>query len=801
MVKKGILRMLGVFISLMLIISAIPATLALAAVTVYITNDNTESDYFGDAAGTPGDKIIIGGTGTTGVSLDIYLSSQLAALNEEIGDEVTIYKKLVSVTPAPSVNFIADSPGLTVPTKLNDNKNLHGGTYYIYVVISSDTDKNIVASTEFEIKDVSKGEIDVEQGPVGTTVTITGEGYAPEEELVVKFGTTDITDLVENPVTEDDGTFEVVFEVPESVNGNKDITITGDSSNAEVKFTFKVLANITLSVASGEAGTAVTVHGTGFAKSKYVDIFIGTTKLDDDSLAIRTDKTSLVGSFTTTVTVPASLAAGTYTIKAEDETTSTINDTASFTVILSSAITISDNSGNVDDKTTVSGTKFAAGTTVTIFFDSTNVGTTTVEANGNFTKEISVPPSAGGAHKIKVGSLEVTYTVESKMALGKTQGIAGTTITITGTGFAASTAITAKFNNTAVAVNPATTDANGGFISSFVVPTTAAGTYNVEVIAGSTRTASFTIVESSISIDKTSGQVGDAITVTGVNFAAGSTVTMKIDGATVTTTPGTITVGSTGGFTASFNIPAISGGVHTVVAGNGATSDSAEFTVTATASVNPEFGNVGTSITVNGNGFKASAPLTIKYNGVTVGSGSFSGTGSFPGFTFVIPASAGGARTIEISDGTSTVTKTFTMETTPPAAPSLTLPLAASKEKGNITFDWSDVTDASSPVTYTLQVATDSNFTTLVLNIAGLTASTYTMPEGQTLAKLDNNASYYWKVKATDAASNSSSSGTSTFTVGMNLPDWLMWVWIGIGALVIFIFAIWLGKRLAFSRY
>ena len=110
------------------------------------------------------------------------------------------------------------------------------------------------------------------------------------------------------------------------------------------------------------------------------------------------------------------------------------------------------------------------------------------------------------------------------------------------------------------------------------------------------------------------------------------------------------------------------------------------------------------------------------------------------------------------------------------------------------------VTDSSMPVTYTLQVASDSAFTNKVVE-HGLSETTYTLTEAEKLTKLPDGGQYYWRVMATDAASNTSESAAGTFVVGGGLPGWLMWLWIGIGVVVVFIFAIWLGRRLAYSSY
>jgi hypothetical protein len=92
-------------------------------------------------------------------------------------------------------------------------------------------------------------------------------------------------------------------------------------------------------------------------------------------------------------------------------------------------------------------------------------------------------------------------------------------------------------------------------------------------------------------------------------------------------------------------------------------------------------------------------------------------------------------------------------------------------------------------------------FTAIVLNVSGLTSSTYTLTEAQKLPKLAGGGSYYWRVVAKDAANNSVNSDVNTFVVGGGMPGWLMWVWIGIGVVVVFVFAVWLGRRLAYSSY
>jgi len=817
-VKKGILRMLGVVVTLALMLTILPASIASAALidTVTVTNvtgDSTTNPYYGKAQGLVGHTVNFSGSGETNAHFSIYLSNQKAEVNDDIGvDVTTFYEWEDACAVYPGVNFTRN---LVIPSSLKhgtvDLAALHGGTYYFYFVKYDYSPTGPGTSTTpilkvvpFQIMGIANATIDKNNGYVGDEVIVTGSGFAPDEALIVTFANRDISGTVGNPYTENNGSFELNFVIPESIIGTQKIKITGEDSRAAFEFDFTVKPKLIVTPTSGQAGTVLTINGTGFAYRNGIVLFLNGVAVASTDFTWVTDatykRTTNLGSFTLTMPIPSGLAAGTYTIKVEDEDSTTINASTTFEVLLNSVLAISHSTGNVGDTVTVTGTTFAANTSVNILFDTQIVGTVITDALGNFSQQITVPAAVCGAHVIKVGTIQQAYTVTPTMTMDKTQGIAGTTVTLTGKGFAGGTAIIALFNNNAITLTPAVTDATGGFTATFVVPATATGTYNVQVTAGTTVSSNFTIVDASMTLNVASGEVGDTITVSGANFAAGSNITLTIDGLAIPNM-GTVTAGANGGFTAAFIIPTIAGGAHTLAVTDGTTTKTENFTVTSSATITPTLGNVGTAVTVSGEGFKAGNTLTIKYAGTVVATAILPLTGAFTNATFTVPASDGGANTVEVTDGINAIQLTFTMETTAPSAPSLTLPLSASKEKGIVTFDWNDVTDASMPVTYNLQVAGDSGFSNIVVNKTGLTASTYTLTEAEELPKLADGGQYYWRVIATDAANNSSTSAVNTFTVGGNLPGWLMWLWIGIGVVVVFIFAIWLGRRMAYSSY
>ena len=102
--------------------------------------------------------------------------------------------------------------------------------------------------------------------------------------------------------------------------------------------------------------------------------------------------------------------------------------------------------------------------------------------------------------------------------------------------------------------------------------------------------------------------------------------------------------------------------------------------------------------------------------------------------------------------------RTFTVDTAGPTAPTLTAPTdAAQTNDATPAFDWSDIGDAAS---YELLVDNDSDFSSPTIDQTGISPSNFT--PGPALA----DATYSWKVRARDAASNPGTySSVRTFTV------------------------------------
>jgi hypothetical protein len=143
------------------------------------------------------------------------------------------------------------------------------------------------------------------------------------------------------------------------------------------------------------------------------------------------------------------------------------------------------------------------------------------------------------------------------------------------------------------------------------------------------------------------------------------------------------------------------------------------------------------------------------------------------------------------------------MESEAPPAPRLKLPEEGDRAEAQTQFDWESVTDDSLPVTYTLQVATNEDFTadSIVLEKEDLTNSDYTLTkEEEKLKPRTKETPYYWRVKAIDGAFNESQwSALGSFYVGSRfvMPRGAIYALIAIG---VGFLAFWLGRRTAYSK-
>jgi len=204
-------------------------------------------------------------------------------------------------------------------------------------------------------------------------------------------------------------------------------------------------------------------------------------------------------------------------------------------------------------------------------------------------------------------------TAPAISSLNPTAGPVGASVTIGGTNFAASQgASTVTFNG--IAATPTSWSA-----TSIAVPVpTGATTGNVVVTVGGVASngVTFTVTvppPSITSLNPTSGLVGATVTIAGTNFGASQGIsTVKFNGTTASPTSWSAT-------SIAVAVPAGATTGNVVVTVGGASSNAVNFTVLvppSIASLTPNSGVVGTSVTIAGANFGTSqGTSTVTFNG------------------------------------------------------------------------------------------------------------------------------------------------------------------------------------------
>jgi hypothetical protein len=525
----------------------------------------------------------------------------------------------------------------------------------------------------------------------------------------------------------------------------------------------------------------------------------------------------------------------------------TVGDSSSDTG--SESISVSPSSGTIDDDIDIDGTDFVEGKLVYFYFSDEGAGigdeiyseidsetdsevenyklvdSNTADSHGDVSGSFSVPDRltdgeddeavGGGTYYVYAayaGTTEIvardTFSVSTvRIYLSPKRGTAGTEVQITGTGFVSDKNITVKYDATDITddiVSGDTTTNNlGDFTSTITVPESASGDHTITVsVSSRSQAATKFTVEPEITISPASGSTGDSVRVTGAGFAGSRAVTITFDGNEVVTDE----TDFYGSFETNFSVPEAAPGSHEVKTEDGSNHTTANFTITTSINISPVTGpalpgHVGMVVTVSGTGFKPNVTVTVTYASepVEVATVTSEADGSFEA-TFGVPPSQAGEHTITASDGTSSMQATFVMESAPPAAPAPLLPYPGDRAEALAYFDWEDVTDPSEPVTYDLQIATDINFSNVLVKKTGLTASEYTLTEEEALEPADEDAPYYWMVRAVDAAANAGKwTGVGGFTAGPSssgLSGWGLYTVIAVGACLVLFIGFWVVRRI-----
>ena len=479
-------------------------------------------------------------------------------------------------------------------------------------------------------------------------------------------------------------------------------------------------------------------------------------------------------------------------------------------VLAAPLVTVSPASGAIGTRVTVTGTNFGSyiGDTLRIFFNKVEITDSpkTVPATGDFEAHFNIPGDAvPGTAWVTVKGPIGSVLAESPFVIQKTEiyldikeGSVGTAVRVTGRGFYASTIVAFYYYFNGVTDTLGTADATpvGECTYNFIIPRSTAGPKKISAsnAEGNSAQAQFRVTPSAI-LNPTSGPVGTRVDVTGTGFGRTTEIAVYFGDEKVayaSTDP-------YGSFEGAFKVPSIKAANYPVkIEDRDGNLAWLEFAIAAYASLDKTTGSVGTAVGVSGSGFVAGSTVVVKYDDIILVTALADDDGTFSA-TFDVPVSAAGKHTVTVSDGTDTRQLDFTMESKAPPAPTLQLPETDAEVEVPLAFHWADVDDPSLPVAYDLQVASDENFTDILVDRQRLTEPVYTLTEEEELRPNRKGAPYYWRVKASDGAANESEWSTpESFNVTSPalLPTWAIILLIVVGSLVV-VFLIW---RLARAR-
>jgi len=366
---------------------------------------------------------------------------------------------------------------------------------------------------------------------------------------------------------EEDGCQSITFTVPRASRGKHKVTlkIEGLTYNAD----FKITPSINLNAEEGGVGTELTVTGEGFnANETNIEVQFG-----DDVIESGVEADSS-GSWQTTFEIPPSNY-GEHFITASGATPADEVQAAIFTV--TPQISITPDSGGVGTMVAIDGTGFGnAETGITVTYDSLAVKTDIAsDTKGSWQSSFFIPSSTRGSHTITAygdttaesGVNEVIFSVSPEISLELASGQIGDSIHpgdsiwVSGIGFEKNEAeIKITYDNTVLA-NKIIADAKGSWAVMVTVPKSTRGKHVVSSSGESTRadeiaSAALT-VSPELKINRTSGAIGDDITITGTGLGANGQ--LAVDFGKMEIAPDA-TTDAEGNFTVEFNVPTFESG-------------------------------------------------------------------------------------------------------------------------------------------------------------------------------------------------------------------------------------------------
>jgi hypothetical protein len=472
--------------------------------------------------------------------------------------------------------------------------------------------------------------------------------------------------------------------------------------------------------------------------------------------------------------------------------------TATFTVYPS--VKIDPAKGPVGTNVTLNGYGFAASQDVQIKFKDAVIATTTADTMGSWNATYTIPDTPAGGYNFKVeakegtvwaGYVEKYFKVTPSIIVTPGSGTVGQTIGVSGKGFASKEEdIEVTFDGEVVKKNILPADENGSWSTVIAVPPRQYGSYTIDASGALTRARdvpdfSFRVL-AGVSVTPNPAYVGDNITVTGGGFEPRETgITVTFEGQVVAAG---IIADLDGCWDTSFTLPTSTYGSHTVSASGDITQPAVTTNLATQAKIielSSDKGAPGDSVSLTGNGFHGSQELTVTIGGIEAAGNMSTQPNGNVVISFRVPkGSLEGKRTLVVTDGGGAADSVnFTVENrTLSTTPLPISPKDSTLRSGKVTFKWQGVTGGTS-YTYTLEISKTTGSAN-IWSRSGITESSYTLTDTETVTETLPKGTYYWRVKIVDDYDNESAwSDYIKFTVSP-IPTWV-WVVVGLVVLVV----------------
>ena len=639
------------------------ATLGPANVTVITSFGTTGAVSFTITTPTPTLTSIAPASGAQGASISVTLTganftspASVSVSNESISAAVT------SVTPTQITATFAIAPGAPLgPTSVSVSTSVGFSGNLTFTVVPPVPTLTL---------------LNPGGGLVGTAVAVTIFGTNFQAGATVNVSNPDVT--VSGTTVVSAAQITATFSIsPTAAFGSANVTVTtAGGTSAPLSFGVVPPAPTLTSInpASGAQSAAVTVTltGTNFVDGPSVNV-------SNSGIAVSNVNVVSATQMTATLTIASTAALGPASVTVA--TPGGISAAVTFTVTPPGPVisSISPASGTLGASVpvTLTGANFLAGATVAVSNSGVTVSNVTVVSATQITANfaIAVTASPGPANVTVTASngtsAPAVFTINpagpTLTSISPTSGSQGTTVpvTLTGTNFIAGAAV--NVSNTGITISNLTVVGPTQITATFVIAASAplsTASVTVTTSTGTSGPVSFGVTQpqpSITSITPASGLQGTSVpvTLTGVNFLSGATITVSNSGVTVSN----VNVVSATQITATFAISAgaVSGAANVTVSTSAGTSAPAVFTVGALVptltSIAPATGSQGTSVpvTLTGTNFASGATVSVSNNSISVSNVAFVSTTQITAtFAIALNAAAGPANvTVSTSAGAS----------------------------------------------------------------------------------------------------------------------------------------------------